>query len=136
MIYRKKSTTYYVAVLLTFGLAFGFGTAAITGGGILSADPSLEKAAHESDWIIYHDEHGNHHQTLLGNLLFGRALEAHAGWFCGHDERTVWIDGKMHRQVFRYHSDGDVHHYKGAHYYWTGTGYARLSDWWYEKVQC
>lgn len=136
MIYRRKSTAYYVVMLLAFGLAFGFGTLALTGGGLLSADPSLEEAVHGSEWIVNHDAQGEHHQTLLGDLLFGKQASAHAGWYCGHDQRWVTIDGVLHKQVFLYHSGNDVHHYKAAHFIYSGTGYVRTSDWFYNSVAC
>lgn len=132
----KKSTTYYVTVLLMIGLSFGFGTLALTGGGLLAADPSLAIAMHDSPLVVKHTHSGEHHQSLLGDLLFGRQALAHAGWYCGHTSRYKTIDGVLHKQVFLYHTAGDIHHIKSAHVVWTGTGYTRISDWYYDKIPC
>ena len=132
----RVSTFYYCFILCMCGLLFGIGSLLLTGGGFLAADPSVEEALHGSEWVVAHSDDGEHHQTVIGNFLFGRQADAHAGWYCGHDERFVTIDGVLHKQVFLSHEGGDVHRYKAAHFAFTGTGYTRLSDWFYNKVQC
>jgi hypothetical protein len=130
---RRKSTTYYVTVLLTLALTFGFGVAAITGGGILSADESLAIALHDSPAVV---KHPSHEQTLLGNLLFGRQAIAHAYPYCGTSSIWKTIDGVLHKIVYRFTYDNGDHAVKSAHYKFTGTGYTRLSSWTYFRVDC
>lgn len=136
MVGIRVGTFYYCFLICLVALCFGVGTLALSGGGLIAADHSLEKEVHGSSLVVAHDKNGEHHQTLLGDILFGKDAQAHAGWYCGHDERWITIDGVLHKQVFLYHSAGDVHHYKSAHYAFTGTGYTRLSDWFYNKIQC
>lgn len=126
LIHHKKSTTYYVTLLLMIGLSFGLGTAILTGGSFLSADPSLALALHESPLVVTHDAEGEHHQTVLGDFLFGKEARAHKFPYCGGG--TIWpvVSGVQHRVKHLYWYDNGDNHIRTDHYFWGGTGYVRV----------
>lgn len=134
----RKTTAYYVGVILALGLSFGLAMAAATGGGVVTGlDPQLERALHNDERVVSHGEPGGHEQSALGDLLFGKQAQAHAGGYCGHDSRYVTINGTFHKQVFVEHTNGSGgHRWKGAHFFWSGTGYVRSSPWSYESADC
>lgn len=136
LLHRKKSTTYYVAVLLMLSLGFGFGTLALTGGGLIAADQSLAIALHESPLVVKHTQSAEHQQTLLGDFLFGKAAEAHAYPYCGTSSIWKTIDGVLHKIKYRFTYDNGDHAVKSAHYKYTGTGYTRITSWYYFRVDC
>lgn len=133
---RRRSTAYYVGLILTISLAIGIGTLAITGAGLITADPELAIALHESPLVVEHNAAGSHDLTPLGMILFGREANAHGYPYCGHD--TIWrtIDGVLHKIQFRWHYSNGDHRVRSAHYKYTGSGYTRISDWYYFRVDC
>lgn len=141
LIARRKTSAYYFVGICSLGLAFGLSVAIFTGGGILSGT-GLEREAHDASWVVEHggenaEGSDGHDQTLVGDLLFGKRADAHAGGYCGHDARSTYINGVQHRQVFVEHTNGSGgHRWRGAHFLFNGTGYYRSSPWYYETADC
>ena len=61
----------------------------------------------------------------------------HAAFYCGHDVKWSTIDGRLHKSVFLRHiNNRGGHRWKSAHFMFTGTGYTRVSDWYYFSWDC
>lgn len=131
---RRRSTAYYVALILSVALACSTGILAISGGGLLPAEDAA--AMHQSELVVEHDDEGGHKLTWLGVLIFGRPAYAHKVPYCGHGSIYPTINGSLHKVQFRWHYANGDHRVRSAHYMFTGTGYTRITAWDYYRVDC